>query len=394
MAVFLISSSSFILGSKTVLIPPGCNTVKLNTPTLKVIESKKHMDQIDNLLTRGVDKIYPSKEALEQLLRSDKKISLYTGIDPTGKEIHIGHTTWMWKLRAFQDAGHEVIVLIGDFTGMIGDPSGKSEARIVLSKEQVLENAKTYKAQIGKIIRFQGENAAQIRFNSEWHSKMSALEAARLMRHLTIAQVIERDMFQDRLKSGKDLYLNEFFYPFLQGYDSVAMDVDLEVGGSDQMFNMMTGRDLMKKISGKEKFVMTLKLITDSAGHKIGKTEGNSIAITGNPEILYGQIMSLPDEVIPSIFESCTNVPLDQIPRDRHPMDLKKKLAWQIVCQYNDKKIADEAQHNFEQTFQEGQTPTDIPQYHLDKNRPIMEILVATKLAKSKSEARRLVEQR
>src|SRR3989338_1984694 len=275
------------------------------------------MDKIDELLTRGVDKVYPSKSALEKVLRSGKKIRLYTGIDPTGTEIHIGHTAWMWKLRALQDAGHEVIVLIGDFTATIGDPSGKSEARKVLSESEVNQNAKTYKQQIGKIIRFDGENAAQIRFNSEWNSKMSTLEMARLMHHLTIAQVIERDMFQKRLQSGQNLYLNEFFYHFLQGYDSVAMDVDLEVGGSDQMFNMMTGRDLMKKISGKEKFVMTLKLITDSAGHKIGKTEGNSIAITGNPEILYGQIMSLPDEVIPSIFESCTNVPLDQIPRDR-----------------------------------------------------------------------------
>ena len=177
------------------------------------------MDKIDELLTRGVDKIYPTKEALKKVLSSGKKIRLYTGIDPTGSEIHIGHTAWMWKLRAFQDAGHEVIVLIGDFTGMIGDPSGKSDTRKPLTREQVLENAKSYKQQIGKIIRFDGENAAQIKFNSEWHSKMSLLEMARLMHHLTIAQVIERDMFQNRLKEGKDLFMSEFFYPFFQGYD-------------------------------------------------------------------------------------------------------------------------------------------------------------------------------
>ncbi|TSC87406.1 MAG: tyrosyl-tRNA synthetase [Microgenomates group bacterium Gr01-1014_16] len=350
------------------------------------------MHQIEELLTRGVDKIYPSKEALEQFLRSGKKIRLYTGIDPTGKEIHIGHTAWMWKLRAFQDVGHEVIVLVGDFTGMIGDPSGKSEARAVLSRQQVLENAKTYKDQIGKIIRFNGENAAQIRFNSEWHSKMSVLDMARNMRHLTIAQVVERDMFQKRLKSGQNLYLNEFFYPYLQGYDSVALDVDLEVGGSDQMFNMMTGRDLMKKIKHKEKFVMTLKLITDASGKKIGKTEGNAIAITGKPEFLYGQIMALPDETIASIFESCTNVPLDQIPHDLHPMDLKKRLAWQIVYQYNDKSAADSAQSYFESVFQNSQIPQILPEIPV-KSKNIIDVLVESKLASSKSEARRLISQ-
>ncbi|KKU57260.1 MAG: Tyrosine-tRNA ligase [Candidatus Amesbacteria bacterium GW2011_GWA2_47_11b] len=351
------------------------------------------MDKIDELLTRGVDKIYPTKEALKKVLSSGKKIRLYTGIDPTGSEIHIGHTAWMWKLRAFQDAGHEVIVLIGDFTGMIGDPSGKSDTRKPLTREQVLENAKSYKQQIGKIIRFDGENAAQIKFNSEWHSKMSLLEMARLMHHLTIAQVIERDMFQNRLKEGKDLFMSEFFYPFFQGYDSVAMDVDLEVGGSDQMFNMMTGRDLMKKINGKEKFVMTLKLITDSSGNKIGKTEGNAIAITGKPEALFGQIMSLPDEVISAIFESCTNLPLDQIPSGGHPMELKKKLAWQIVSQYNDEMSADNAQKHFETTVQAGELPSDVSQISV-KSPNIVDVLVESGLAPSKSEAKRLIDQK
>lgn len=350
------------------------------------------MDQIDELLTRGVDKIYPSKEELERVLRSGKKLRLYTGIDPTGKQIHIGHTVWMWKLRAFQDAGHKVIVLIGDFTGMIGDPSGKSTSRKVLTSEQVKENAKSYKQQIGKIILFEGPNAAQIRFNSEWHATMSLIEMARAMHHLTLAQVVERDLFQARLKSGQDLFLNEFFYPFFQGYDSVALDVDLEVGGSDQMFNMMTGRDLMKKMKGKEKFVMTLKLITDASGHKIGKTEGNAIAVDGKPEILYGQIMSLPDEAVLPVFESCTPIPLDKIPHDGHPMDLKKKLAWQIVFQFNDKAAADSAQTHFESTFQQGQTPTDIPEAHV-KSTNIVDVLVESRLASSKSDARRLIDQ-
>lgn len=350
------------------------------------------MDKIDELLTRGVAQIIPTKEALEKELRSGKKLRLYTGIDPTGAQVHIGHTAWMWKLRAFQDLGHEVIVLIGDFTGMIGDPSGKSEARKVLTKEEVDKNAETYKEQIGKIIRFDGPNAATIRRNSEWHSKMSVLEMARNMSYLTFAQVLERDMFQERLKSGKDLYISEFLYPFMQGYDSVAMDVDLEVGGSDQLFNMMTGRDLMHKMKRKNKFVMGLKLITDASGNKIGKTEGNAIAITGKPEVLYGQIMSLPDETISSIFESCTNVPLDQIPHGNNPMENKKKLAWQIVFQYNDEKVADDAQKQFESTFQQKQTPQDIETKKVE-SRNIVEVLVESKLASSKSEAKRLIEQ-
>ncbi len=353
------------------------------------------MDKIDELLTRGVSQIIPNKEDLEKELRSGKKLRLYTGIDPTGSQVHIGHTAWMWKLRAFQDLGHEVIVLIGDFTGMIGDPSGKSDARKILTKEEVDKNAETYKEQIGKIIRFDGPNAATIRRNSEWHGKMSALEMAQNMSYLTFAQVLERDMFQERLKSGKDLYISEFLYPFMQGYDSVAMDVDLEVGGSDQLFNMMTGRDLMHKMKRKNKFVMGLRLITDASGNKIGKTEGNAIAITGKPEVLYGQIMSLPDEVITSIFESCTNVPLDQIPHDGHPMENKKKLAWQIVFQYNNKQDANAAQKHFESTVQAGETPTDIPSISISnlKSKTIVDVLVETGLASSKSEAKRLIEQ-
>jgi len=351
------------------------------------------MDPIDNLLTRGVDRIYPSREELEKILRSGKKLRLYTGIDPTGSQIHIGHTTWMWKLRAFQDLGHEVIVLIGDFTGMIGDPSGKSEARKLLSEKEIDKNAQTYKEQIGKIIRFEGENAAVIRRNSEWHKNMSVLETARNMSYLTFAQIVERDMFQDRLKSGKDLFLNEFMYPYLQAYDSVAMDVDLEVGGSDQLFNMMTGRDLMHKMKRKNKFVMTLKLITDSSGNKIGKTEGNAIAITGKPSDLYGQIMSLPDEVVSSVFESCTNLSIDETPDMKNPMAAKKLLAWQIVFQYNGKEIADDAQKHFESTVQNREIPTDIPTHQTSTPANILDVLFSTGLAKSNSDARRLIDQ-
>jgi tyrosyl-tRNA synthetase len=221
---------------------------------------------------------------------------------------------------------------------------------------------------------------------------MSVLDAAKNMSYLTLAQVIERDMFQERLKSGKDLFLNEFFYPYLQGYDSVAMDVDLEVGGSDQLFNMMTGRHLMHKMKRKNKFVMTMKLITDASGKKIGKTEGNAIAITGEPAVLYGQIMSLPDEVILPVFESCTNLPLKQIPDLSNPMVAKKQLAWQIVCQFNNKEAANNAEKHFETTIQHHQLPSDIPEIIVTSTN-IIDVLVETHLAASKSAARRLIDQ-
>lgn len=211
------------------------------------------MDKIDEVLSRGVANVYPSKQELEKVLRSGKKIRLYNGIDPTGNTLHLGHMVVLRKLRQFQDLGHGVIMLIGDFTGMIGDPSGKSETRKPLTREQVLENAKNYKEQASKILRFEGGNPAEIKYNSEWLDKLSYSEVANIASLLTYAQVIERDMFQKRIKEGKDLFLSEFLYPLMQGYDSVAMDVDLEVGGSDQTFNMLTGRDLMKKMKGKEK---------------------------------------------------------------------------------------------------------------------------------------------
>ncbi len=357
------------------------------------------MDKIDELLTRGVAQIIPSKDDLENLLRSKKKIRLYTGIDPTSPEIHIGHTVWMWKLRAFQELGHEVIVLIGDFTGTVGDPSGKSEARKTLELEQVRDNAKTYIQQIGKIIRFNGPNPAKVRYNSEWLAKLSIVEIAQIMSKLTVAQVIERDMFQKRLQAGKDLFLNEFLYPVMQGYDSVILDVDLEVGGTDQLFNMMTGRDLMKKLKNQQKLVMTLKLLTDGAGNKIGKTEGNAIAIAGNPDTLFGQIMSLPDSSILPIYELATNIPMSEINsirsilgENKDVMSLKKELSWQIVSQFNTPGVADQARKSFESTFQKKEEPLEIQPIKVT-SPDIIDALVQSRLAPSKSQARRLVEQ-
>lgn len=359
------------------------------------------MDKIDELLTRAIDTIIPNKAALEKILHSGKKLRIYQGFDPTSPELHIGHMTGLRKLRQWQNLGHEVIFLIGDFTGMVGDPTGKDKTRVPLTKEQVLENAKSYKEQASKILKFDGDNPVIIKYNSEWLAKLSAVELARLTSHLTYQQVIERDMFQRRIKNNMEISISEFLYPFMQGYDSVAMDVDVEIGGSDQLFNMMTGRDLLHKLKRKEKFVMTTPLLTDSTGKKIGKTEGNAIALADPPKELFSKLMSLGDDVIIKCFEYLTDISLKEIAsmetaikNGKNPMIYKKKLAFEIVKQLNDERQASHAQEAFEKVVQQKELPTDIPEIKLDKaDEAVSEVLVIAGLASSKSEAKRLIEQ-
>lgn len=362
------------------------------------------MDEIEELLTRSVDKIYPSREALESLLRSSKKLRLYQGFDPTGAQLHIGHAIGLRKMRQFQNLGHEVIFLIGDFTGMIGDPTGKLSERKQLTRDEVLRNAESYKSQAGRILRFSGENAVKIIYNSEWLGNMSAIEFFRLAHYLTYAQIIERDMFQDRLKQGQDVYMNEFLYPFMQAYDSVALDVDLEIGGSDQTFNMLMGRKLMRNIKKKEKFVLTTPLLVDSRGNKIGKTEGNIIGITDPPGEFYGKIMSLGDNTIIPCFQLLTDTSEEKIDRIKNeiskgtnPMEFKKKLAFELTKQFNDEKTAQIAQREFEIRFEKGNLDqADLPKIsaaEFVKGMTIIEALINSGIAFSNSEARRLVEQ-
>lgn len=361
------------------------------------------MDKIEELLTRGVDKIYPSREELEKLLRSGKKIKLYQGFDPTGPQLHIGHAVALRKLRQFQDLGHHVIFLIGDFTGMVGDPSGKSSERKVLTKEEVLANAKTYKEQASKLLRFDGENPVEIKYNSEWLAKMSAIELLQLAHHLTAAQVMERDMFQKRIKQGQDVFMNEFLYPFMQGYDSVAMNVDLEIGGTDQTFNMLMGRKLMRNILHKEKFVMTVPLLTDANGVKIGKTENNVIGIADPPNEFYAKIMALGDDAIIPCFTLLTDLPMDIINsmkqdmqnQTANPMVFKKRLAYELTKQFNDEKSAQEAQQEFEKVHQQNKT-SDVSAVEVKaKNgNTIVDVLVGGNIVSSKSEAKRLIEQK
>ena len=363
------------------------------------------MDQISFLLSRGVNTIYPSKEALEKVLRSGKKIKLYQGFDPSGTRLHIGHAVGLRKLRQFQELGHQVIFLIGDFTGMIGDPSGKLNTRKILTQEQVLENASQYQKQASKVLDFQGSNPVQIVFNSQWNAKLTFADILKLTGYFSVPQIIERDMFQERLKKGQEISLVEFMYPVMQAYDAVSMKVDLELGGTDQTFNMLAGRDLMRKMLGKEKYVMTVPLLTDNRGVKIGKTEGNVIALTDAANDFYAKIMSLGDDSIVACFTLLTNMPEAEIEQMKqmmvageNPMSFKKKLAFELTKQFNNELAAGQAQVHFESLFQKLQIPSTIPAFEISglSQNPlnIVKLLIETGSCDSNAQARRLIEQK
>ena len=359
---------------------------------------------IDKVLTRRVEKIYPSKEALKKLLLSGKKIRLYQGFDPSSPNLHFGHLVGLLKLKEFQQLGHEVIFLIGDFTGMIGDPTGKLKTRKVLTRNQVQKNTETYKNQAKKLLDFEGKNPVKLKFNYDWNSKLSSIDILQLTRQITVRQLLERDMFKKRLAKGREISVEEYLYPLFQAYDSLAMDVDLEIGGSDQMFNMLVGRDLIKKVKNKEKFVLTTKLITDDKGNKIGKTEDNVINIASSPNEFFSQIMSIADEAIIPGLELITELPLSEIENikkalkaGKNPMESKKRLAWELTKMLNNKKSADKAQSEFEKVHQQNKTPTNMPTFPLSKlsKNPInpIDLLVETGLAPSRAEAKRLIQQ-
>lgn len=358
------------------------------------------MDQIEELLTRGVEAIYPTKEALETALRNGKKLRLYQGFDPTGTQLHIGHMVGFRKLRQWQDLGHHVIFLIGDGTGQAGDPSGKKTARdTFFTRDELRKNAVDYVKQAGKIVRFGGENPVEILFNGDWLNKLQLVDILDIAGHFSLQQLSERDMFQERMKRGESVNLREFLYPLLQGYDSVAMKVDLEVGGSDQTFNMLCGRTLSKAILNKEKFVMTTPLLTDARGVKIGKTEGNVIGLTDAPEDLFAKIMGLPDDVVVKGMEYLTDTSMEDIrtiekaiTEGANPMQYKKQLAFSITKQLNSEDDARRAQQAFEKTVQQKEKPSNIPTKAVTSAQ-LLDVLVETGLVLSKSDARRVVEQ-
>lgn len=356
------------------------------------------MDPITHLLTRGVDKIYPSLEALETVLRSGKKLRLYQGFDPTGTQLHIGHAVAMRKLRQWQDLGHHVIFLIGDGTGQAGDPSGKQKSREkFMTLDELRANAVDYVKQASKIVRFEGENPVEILYNSEWLNKLTLVDILDIAGHFSWQQLAERDLYQERIKKGENLNFREALYPLLQGYDSVAMNVDLEMGGTDQTFNMLAGRQLVAQMQGREKFVMTVPLLTDAKGVKIGKTEGNVIGLTDAPNDFFGKIMALGDDAVVPCFTLLTDVSeeeIKQMQQELRPIDFKKKLAYELTKQFNSDKEAENAQKEFETRFQKGNVgEADLPSVRVS-SRLITDVLIEANIASSKSEAKRLVEQK
>ena len=358
-------------------------------------------DQIHQLLTRGVDKIYPSKEALEKALLGGKKIRLYNGVDPSGPDLHIGHGVVLQKLKEFQDLGHEVIWLMGDFTSLSGDPD-KSHTRKMTTPKEIVKNLKTYKKQASTILKFAGKNPVKIKHNNDWLGKLTFTEVVEIASRFTVQRMLERDLFEKRLKAGQESHLHEFLYPVMQAYDSVAMDVDLEVGGSDQTFNMLAGRELMRKMKGKEKFVLTTKLLEDPTGKKMGKTEGNMIILRDKPEEMLGKIMAWPDTMIVIGFEICTRVPMDEVNDiayklkhdEVNPRDVKMQLAREIVKIYHDEKSALEGEEHFRKLFQKHETPDEIKTFKYESAKAkVYELFVESKLCSSNGEAKRLAKQ-
>lgn len=356
-------------------------------------------DLINEVLVRGVENIYPSKDFLREKLSKDEKLVIYLGIDPTGPTLHLGHSIALLKLAQFQKLGHSIILLIGDFTATIGDPTDKMSVRVPLTREQVLENAKVYKAQASKILNFEGDNPAQLKYNSEWLDKLTMADTANLLSNVTYAQTIKRDMFQKRISEGKDLYINEFLYPVLQGYDSVAMEVDGEVGGNDQTFNMLMGRDLLKRMKNKEKFVVSNKLLVDVSGKKMGKTEGNMVTLNETPDDMFGKIMGWSDGLIVPALELCTKVSFEEIEKVKkdllngNPKDSKVKLAFEVVKIYHGEELAKKAVENFEKTFSKKETPDDLPELAVVKGEELMEVVLKNKVLSSKSEFKRLIDE-
>ncbi|MCX6752553.1 MAG: tyrosine--tRNA ligase [Candidatus Nomurabacteria bacterium] len=359
------------------------------------MKTEKKEDKIQELLTRGVDRIYPTKEKLEELLRSGKKLRLYQGFDPTGDRLHIGHMVGLRKHRQWQDLGHEVIFLIGDGTGTAGDPTGKKQTREkFFTKEELRVNAKDYLSQASKVVRFDGPNPIKILYNGDWLDKLTKVDILNIAQNFSVQQLIERDMFQERLKAGETINLREFLYPLLQGYDSVAMDVDLELGGSDQTFNMLAGRTLMRAMKNKEKFVMTTPLLSDSKGVKIGKSEGNVVGLTDPAPELFGKIMSLGDDAIIPMFTLLTDVPMEEINKfnlKKDAMTLKKRVASIIVTQLHDEASAKVAEENFSNTFQKKEIPDEMEEIKCQAGELLSEVLVKNKILSSKGEWRRLV---
>ena len=362
------------------------------------MSSKK---SVADLLTRSVDQILPNKEKLRKLIEK-RKIRLYLGIDPTSSKLHLGHTIQLRKLQAFADLGHQAILVFGTGTVLVGDPSERITGRKLITEKEVEKNIKTWKDQVRPIINF---DMIKVRYNSDWLTKLTLKDLIFIGSKISAVQLFKRDNFQRRIKHGDTVWFHETMYPLLQGYDSVHLDVDLEIGGTDQTFNMLIGRELQGKINKREKFVLTNRMIIGADGKLMSKTAGNFIWLKDRPENMFGKLMKIKDELLPQYFEFLTDKPISEIREMRkeierekiNPMILKKELALTIVSQFHGKKKAVQAQEEFEQVFQKRQPPKSLPTFplsQLPENPVVVSVLLtATGLVSSKSKAKRLAGQ-
>lgn len=348
------------------------------------------------LLTRGVATIISSKEELEKRLESDKKLTVYMGIDPTATRIHLGHSVTLRKLQAFANLGHHVIFLIGDFTALIGDTSDKDTERPVLTPEQIQENFKTYKKQAEKILDF---SKVSVVYNSEWLKKLTLEEIIKLCQHFAVGDFVGRELIRKRLTANKRVGLHEVLYPVMQGYDSYHLDTDIQIGGTDQIFNMQAGRTLQKDLRNKDSFILTMHFLQGTDGRKMSKSWGNAIWLDDEPYDIYRKIMAIDDELIVSYYTLATNIASERIEqieselaKTDNPMHIKKSLAHQIVTELHDRNIADAASEAFERIVQNKELPESTREFIISQSMSsgatITEILTASGIVPSNSQAK------
>ena len=358
------------------------------------------MDKIKELLTRGVEEVIVS-ENLKKELKSGKKIRVKFGIDPTAPYLHLGHTVPLRKLRAFQDLGHQAVLIIGDFTATIGDPTGRNELRKQITSSEVKKNMKTYLEQANKILDMK---KLEIHYNSEWFDDAGILTMYELMSKISVQRAMERDDFKKRMALDMEVSVLELMYPILQGYDSVMVKADLEIGGTDQKFNLLMGRRVQRAYKMKEQNILTTRIIEGTDGvRKMSKSYDNYIALTEKPELMYGKIMSIPDDLIVKYFRALTDVPINEVEamlklsqtksKKWDPRKAKGRLAYEIVKTYYNAKEALLAENKFIKIFAKGEVPDDILEYKLKNKETFVDVLINSKLVTSKSEARRAIEQ-
>lgn len=349
------------------------------------------MDAIKELLTRRVEQVLPEDKALEKLLRSGKKLKVYQGFDPTGIKLHLGHSIGMRNLQSFVELGHHVIVLFGTGTVLVGDPSQRDTGRKLITEEEIQTNIATWKEQVGKIMDLE---RVEIKFNGDWLIPMTLKDIIQLGSNISAVQLFKRDSFTKRIERGDTVWFHETLYPLLQGYDSVAMDVDVEIGGTDQTFNMMVGRELQRKINNREKYVLTNPMIMGTDGAQMSKTTGNCIWLDDTAEDMYGKTMSIADEQVPVYMRMLTNLPLEEIESlGKDPLEEKKRLAFEITQQFHGASGAQQAAKHFEATVQNQEIPDDIPELRVSDSTSILGILERAGFGKSNGERKRMIAQ-